>query len=96
MAAPKQDVSNRPRFHTNHKPNGPSPEANNITPGDEFLKHPATINVGVAGNITIVDLEGNEVYYENYIGRIPVYTVKVLANSATYGNTTASNIVAEF
>lgn len=95
--AEQHDLTNRPKTHPDRQAGAPSPGGAEVTPSDEFLTHVASsIYVGGQGDLTVVGLDGYEVTYNNYIGRIPMFVVKVLEESAEGTATTATNIVAEW
>lgn len=90
-------MTNRPRYHPDRCAGSSSPGCMTITPSDDFLPHIAScIYVGILGDITIVGVDGVEVTYLGYLGRIPVAVAKVLEGSDDGVTTTASNIVAEW
>lgn len=90
-------MTNRPRYHPDRCAGSSSPGCMTITPSTDFLPHVAScIYVGGIGDITIVGVDGIEVTYCSYLGRIPVAVVKVLETSDNSVLTTASNIIAEW
>lgn len=97
MINKKHDVTDRPRLHPDRCAGSSSPGGWTVTPSNNFLPYAASsIYVGVLGDITIVGLDGTELTYLGYLGRIPVVTVKVLESSDDGVLTTATHIVAEW
>jgi hypothetical protein len=88
----------RPRIHPSSVVDGSAPTAKNVVPSntEQFPYVARSLYVGSQGNLIVVTLLGDVVYYANYIGRLPVNTIQVLASHVDYGPTSAGDIVAEF